>query len=60
MMAGFELPEGADPALFSDVVPRMPTIGQPEEIATVVAYLASDEARFVTGSAFTIDGGQLA
>lgn len=33
---------------------------EPEDIAEMVAYLASDKARKVTGSLFTIDGGQLA
>jgi NAD(P)-dependent dehydrogenase (short-subunit alcohol dehydrogenase family) len=32
-------------------------MGRPEEIAAAVLYLASDEASFVTGSAFIIDGG---
>jgi 2-keto-3-deoxy-L-fuconate dehydrogenase len=32
-------------------------IGQPEEIATLAAYLASDESAFVTGQALVIDGG---
>jgi 2-keto-3-deoxy-L-fuconate dehydrogenase len=32
-------------------------LGEPEEIASLVRYLASDEAAFVTGSLFTIDGG---
>ena len=32
-------------------------LGQPEEIASMVRYLASDEAAFVTGSLLTIDGG---
>jgi NAD(P)-dependent dehydrogenase (short-subunit alcohol dehydrogenase family) len=32
-------------------------LGTPEEIAEAVAYLASDAARFVTGSVFVIDGG---
>ncbi|HEU4327780.1 MAG TPA: SDR family NAD(P)-dependent oxidoreductase [Roseiflexaceae bacterium] len=32
-------------------------IGQPEEIAQMVVYLASDAATFVTGSAMRIDGG---
>ncbi|MEH6404045.1 MAG: 3-oxoacyl-ACP reductase family protein [Sneathiella sp.] len=31
--------------------------GEPDDIAGLVAWLASSEARFVTGSAFTIDGG---
>lgn len=32
-------------------------LGQPEEIASMVRYLASDEAAFITGSLFNIDGG---
>lgn len=32
-------------------------LGQPQEIASMVRYLASDEAAFVSGSIFTIDGG---
>ena len=60
LVANFELPEGADAALFAHISPRIPTIGRPEEIAAMVAYLASDDARFITASAFTIDGGQTA
>jgi NAD(P)-dependent dehydrogenase (short-subunit alcohol dehydrogenase family) len=32
-------------------------MGRPEEVAAAALYLASDEAAFVTGSAFMIDGG---
>jgi 2-keto-3-deoxy-L-fuconate dehydrogenase len=32
-------------------------LGQPEEIASMVRYLVSDEAAFISGSLFTIDGG---
>jgi NAD(P)-dependent dehydrogenase (short-subunit alcohol dehydrogenase family) len=32
-------------------------MGRPEEIAQAALYLASDEASFVTGSSFVIDGG---
>jgi NAD(P)-dependent dehydrogenase (short-subunit alcohol dehydrogenase family) len=32
-------------------------LGQPEEVASMVRYLASDEAGFISGSLFTIDGG---
>ena len=31
--------------------------GRPEEVAAVVAWLASDEARYVTGASYLIDGG---
>ena len=33
--------------------------GKPEEIAGLAAYLASDEAAYVTGSTYFIDGGML-
>jgi glucose 1-dehydrogenase len=31
--------------------------GTPEEVAAVVAWLASDDARYVTGASFLVDGG---
>lgn len=34
--------------------------GKPEDIGPLAVYLASDEASFVTGQAFVIDGGQIA
>jgi meso-butanediol dehydrogenase / (S,S)-butanediol dehydrogenase / diacetyl reductase len=38
----------------------MGRVGRPEEIAAAIAFLASDEASFVTGSTLVADGGYLA
>jgi NAD(P)-dependent dehydrogenase (short-subunit alcohol dehydrogenase family) len=35
-------------------------LGQPEDVAALFAFLASDEAGFITGQCFVIDGGELA
>jgi len=32
-------------------------IGKPEEVGRVAVFLASDDASFVTGSSFVVDGG---
>ncbi len=34
--------------------------GQPHEVAAMYAWLASDEASYVTGAFFTVDGGETA
>jgi NAD(P)-dependent dehydrogenase (short-subunit alcohol dehydrogenase family) len=38
----------------------MGRLGQPEEIAAMIAFLASDEASFATGAEFVVDGGYTA
>jgi NAD(P)-dependent dehydrogenase (short-subunit alcohol dehydrogenase family) len=35
----------------------VPSIGRPEDIANAALYLASDEARYVTGTVLAVDGG---
>jgi NAD(P)-dependent dehydrogenase (short-subunit alcohol dehydrogenase family) len=44
------------------IVDRTPArrLGQASEVAAVVAFLASDEANYVSGSAYTVDGGRVA
>jgi meso-butanediol dehydrogenase/(S,S)-butanediol dehydrogenase/diacetyl reductase len=53
------LPEDPDMDLLSRLFP-LHDAAKPEEIASAVAYIASDEARFITGEALAIDGGQTA
>ena len=46
--------------LESKIIPQIPMgrLGKPEEVAGLVAYLASDEAAFLTGANISINGGQ--
>ena len=46
--------------LDSKIIPQIPVgrLGKPEEVAGLVAYLASEEAAFVTGANIAINGGQ--
>jgi 3alpha(or 20beta)-hydroxysteroid dehydrogenase len=50
---------GLDAETAGEIFGRVPLqrIGQPEEIATLAAYLASDDASYSTGSEFIADGG---
>ena len=62
-MIRISIAKRADPAAarqkMVDYAP-LKRIGSPEEIACAVLYLASDEARFITGTALAIDGGTTA
>ena len=35
-------------------------VGEPDDVGWAVVYLASDEAKFITGSELVIDGGYTA
>ncbi len=50
------------PDFFASQVPLIPlgSMGEPEDIASAAAFLCSDEAKFITGSVLTIDGGESA
>ncbi len=54
----FQLPEGADPKLLDWIMP-LTGFGKPEECAAAIAFLASDEATHIQGTALRIDGGML-
>jgi NAD(P)-dependent dehydrogenase (short-subunit alcohol dehydrogenase family) len=50
---------GKEKEMFKNLSKTQPLgrMGKPEEIANLVLYLCSDEASFITGSDFSIDGG---
>jgi NAD(P)-dependent dehydrogenase (short-subunit alcohol dehydrogenase family) len=62
-LARAHIESGDDPAaverelLAPQILDRM---GTPEEVAKLVCFLASDDASFITGALYTIDGGHLA
>ena len=51
----------SDPAAKNRILSRTPLgrIGEPAEIAAIAAFLASDEASYVTGQTIYADGGRL-
>jgi len=46
--------------LEKNIIPQIPAgrLGQPEEVARCVLFLASDEAGFITGATLSANGGQ--
>jgi NAD(P)-dependent dehydrogenase (short-subunit alcohol dehydrogenase family) len=53
--------EAPDPALLQRQMNEkhpIGRIGQPEEVASTIAFLASEDASFMTGLAIPVDGGR--
>ena len=50
-----------NPELLKKVTNNIPLgrMGEPEDVSGIVAFLASDEAKYITGSTFYVDGGLL-
>ena len=58
---GTEMVRAIDEKVLNErIVPQIPVgrLGEPEEIARCVVFLASDEAGFITGSTISANGGQ--
>ena len=58
LIAGFEAATGASAHGYFEQ--KQGRLGQPDDIAKVVLHLASDDASWVTGIAYTVDGGLMA
>ena len=50
------------PEMIQDFESKVPLgrLGKPEEVAGLFAFLASDDAKYLTGQTFVIDGGEIA
>lgn len=57
----WEQRKDSSPQLYAGILKSIPfgRLGHPEEVADVVVFLASQEARWVTGQVISVDGGQL-
>ena len=58
LIAGFEAATGTSAQTY--FAEKQGRLGQPDDVAKVVLHLASDDAGWVTGVAYTVDGGLMA
>jgi NAD(P)-dependent dehydrogenase (short-subunit alcohol dehydrogenase family) len=46
-----------DPGRWPELMPKEPSPGEPQDVANLVAFLASERAQYITGTVVTVDGG---
>ncbi len=56
---GTDMVKAVKPEVLEKIVNTIPVrrLGTPEEIASIVAWIASDESGFATGADFSLNGG---
>ncbi len=56
---GTDMVRAVKPEVMEKIIATIPVkrLGEPEEIASIVAWLASDESGFATGADFSLNGG---
>ena len=56
---GTDMVRAVKPEVLAQIVATIPVkrLGEPDEIASIVAWLASDQAAFATGADFSLNGG---
>lgn len=60
MIMGAGLPEGADMALIARSAPKLGRFIEADEVAATIAFLASHDARSISGTIMTVDSAQTA
>jgi acetoacetyl-CoA reductase len=57
---GTDMVKKIDPKILESIVAQIPVgrLAEPNEIASMVSYLCSENAGFITGATFNINGGQ--
>jgi NAD(P)-dependent dehydrogenase (short-subunit alcohol dehydrogenase family) len=58
MVSAAQIPQEAIAAMLARI--PLKRMGKPEEVAAMVVFLASEEASYITGATFYVDGGWLA
>jgi NAD(P)-dependent dehydrogenase (short-subunit alcohol dehydrogenase family) len=59
LIGKFTLPEGVSQSALTRIMP-LGRMGQPDEVAATIAFLASDEATYINGTTLVVDGGMIA